>query len=92
MVLLEAGAAGRASVTTDVPGCRDVIEHGVNGLLVPPRDSGALAAGLGELLEDRARRGEMGAAARTIVERNFSTDHVIRRLEDVYRQGAGLTL
>ncbi|MFI5420722.1 MAG: glycosyltransferase family 4 protein, partial [Nitrososphaerales archaeon] len=42
-VLLEAAACGRAIVTTDVPGCRDVVKHGSNGLLVPPKDANSLA-------------------------------------------------
>src|SRR5690606_34931013 len=42
-VLLEAAAAGRPIVSTDVPGCREVVEPGLNGLLVPPRDGAALA-------------------------------------------------
>jgi glycosyltransferase involved in cell wall biosynthesis len=42
-VLLEAASCGRAIVATDVPGCREIVEHGINGLLVPPKDVNSLA-------------------------------------------------
>jgi glycosyltransferase involved in cell wall biosynthesis len=65
-VLLEAAAAGRPVVTTDVPGCRDLVEHEVNGLIVPPNDAPALAAALARLAGDPAAREAGGgwAAAR----------------------------
>src|SRR5579859_5700046 len=62
--LLEAAAAGRAVITTDCPGCRDVVRAGETGLLVPARDAPALAAALRRLLEEPELRGRMGAAAR----------------------------
>ena len=61
-VLVEACGAGRAIVATDVPGCRDVVADGVNGLLVPVHDAAALAAALGTLLADPDLRARMGAA------------------------------
>jgi glycosyltransferase involved in cell wall biosynthesis len=51
--VLEAMSMGRAIVTTDAPGCRATVHHGQNGLLVPVRDSGALAAAMTELAGDR---------------------------------------
>jgi len=63
-VLLEACAAGRAVITTDSPGCRDVVRTGENGLLVPPRDAGALAAAIRRLAEDPEVRRRMGTAGR----------------------------
>lgn len=70
--LLEAAASGRAIVTTDVPGCRDVVEDGVNGVLVPARDARALADATIALLRDRARLTALGAAGRRRAEREFS--------------------
>ena len=64
--LLEACAAGLPIVATDVPGCRDVVTDGVNGLLVPVRSPGALASGLETLIGDRELRRAMGIAAREI--------------------------
>lgn len=77
--LIEAAAAGRAVVTTDVPGCRDAIEPGVSGLLVPVRDSGALAEAIARLLDDPARRAAMGRAGRALAERAFAVEGVVER-------------
>lgn len=70
--LLEAAACGRALVATDAPGCRDVVQDGLNGVLVPPGDASALAEALGRLLKDPALRRRMGAAGRLRVEERFS--------------------
>lgn len=68
--LLEALAMGRPVITTDMPGCREPVEPGVNGWLVPPRDSQALANAMLDALQDRARLVQMaGNARRTAVER-----------------------
>jgi glycosyltransferase involved in cell wall biosynthesis len=84
LVLAEAGACGRACVTTDVPGCRDVIRAGENGWLVPVRDGGALAGAIERALADRselARRGERG---RVIAERDFALDSVLAHTLSIY--------
>ena len=83
--LLEAAAAGRAMVTTDVPGCRHVVDHGVHGLLVPPRNAAALAAAIAELLRDPATMSRMGAAARARAEAEFSIERVTAQTLAVYR-------
>jgi glycosyltransferase involved in cell wall biosynthesis len=76
MTLLEALAAGRAVVTTDVPGCRDAVTDGVEGLLVPPRDPDALARALRRLIEDPELRARLGAAGRERAVREFSSRRV----------------
>lgn len=86
MVLLEAMSMGRAIITTDAPGCRDLVRHGREGLLVPPRDAAALAAAMLELAGDPARVAAMGAAARRRVEEEFDSRAVCGRLLD--RMGA----
>jgi glycosyltransferase involved in cell wall biosynthesis len=70
--LLEAAASGVPLVTTDVPGCRELVPDGETGLLVPPRDPGALAEALERLADDPATRRSMGTAARRMAERRFS--------------------
>lgn len=75
--LIEAAAAGRAIVATDVPGCRDVVCHGETGLLVPPRDVDALAAALRRLIEDAGLRRRLGACGRQAAERRFGLQDVI---------------
>lgn len=85
-VLLEACAAGRAIVTTDIPGCRDVVRHGENGLLVPPRDATALAAAIGQLLEDPQLRTRFGLAARARAEREFGVERVVQAHLELYEE------
>ena len=85
--LLDAAAAGRALVATDVPGCREVVHPGATGLLVPPRDPGALADALDALIRDPARRRAMGAAARRLAEEEFSIARIARDTLRVYEEG-----
>jgi glycosyltransferase involved in cell wall biosynthesis len=70
---LEALATGRPVVTTDAPGCRATVEHGVNGLLVPVRDARALAAACRSLADDAALRARMGEASRARAARFAAT-------------------
>jgi len=83
--LIEAAACGRPVVTTDVPGCRDAIEPGVSGVLVPPRDARSLADAVAALAEDEDLRTRMGAAGRALAERDFGLDRIVRAHLDVYR-------
>jgi len=85
-VLIEAAACGRPIVTTDTPGCREIVRHGINGLLVPPRDSGALAGALLQLLKDPELRRRMGRAGREIAAAEFSLEKVVSETLAVYRQ------
>lgn len=85
-VLIEAAAAGRAIVATDVPGCREIVQHEHSGLLVPPRDASALAAALRRLIEDRVLREHMGRAGRRLAEESFSTERVVAETLDLYRR------
>tara|TARA_R110000824_G_scaffold366730_3_gene555764 strand:- start:23604 stop:25853 length:2250 start_codon:yes stop_codon:yes gene_type:complete len=83
-VLMEAAATGRVVVTTDVPGCRDVVRHERTGLVVPARDATALADAIGDLLSNPEVRRRMGQAAREHAEENFSSTIAIDRLFAVY--------
>jgi glycosyltransferase involved in cell wall biosynthesis len=84
--LIEAAACGRPIVTTDVPGCREVVEHGVNGLLVPPRAPAALAKALRTLAGDCALRREMGRRGRERAVAEFSLDRVVAATLAVYER------
>ncbi len=84
--LLEAAACARAIVATDVPGCREVVRDGENGLLVPPRDPQALAAALEKLLLDPQTRQRMGAAGRALVEKEFAVEKVVDDTMKVFEQ------
>ena len=82
--LLEAAAAGRAVVTTDVPGCRDAIDPGETGLLVPVRDAKALADAIESLARDPEKRRALGAAGRALALRAFDVVDVQRTHVDIY--------
>jgi len=84
--LLEAAASGRAIVTTDVPGCRDVVRQRINGILVAPKDSVGLANAIEELLKDTARRREMGRRGREIAVSEFSQEIVMEQTLALYRE------
>ena len=84
-VLVEAAAAGRAVVTTDVPGCRDAINPNRSGLLVPVCDALALANAIHQLIEDADLRLCMGREGRALAEREFSIEKVIKAHLDIYR-------
>jgi glycosyltransferase involved in cell wall biosynthesis len=72
----EAMAMARPIVTTDVPGCRDTVEEGVNGFLVPVRDGRALAEAMIRFVDDPALIPRMGAASRRIAERDFDVARI----------------
>jgi glycosyltransferase involved in cell wall biosynthesis len=84
-VLAEAGAAARPVVTTDVPGCRAAVRPEETGLVVPPKDAGALADALQRLLEDKSLRRRMGRRGHQFVEENFSMKHVAEKTVQVYQ-------
>ncbi len=84
--LIDAAAAGRAIVTTDVPGCRDAIEEGTTGLLVPPKDSPSLAEAIESLLLDSERRREMGRAGRRLAEARYSIEDVVAQHLAIYAE------
>jgi glycosyltransferase involved in cell wall biosynthesis len=81
---LEAMAAGKPLVATDIPGCREAVIHNVTGLLVPPRDPPALAAALKTLIDDPALRARFGAAARQRAVENFSDAIICAKTISVY--------
>lgn len=80
--ILEAMATGRAVITTDMPGCREPVRPGVNGLLVPPRDPPALASAMQRLLSDPALVRNMGDAARRTAVETYDVDKVNDMLID----------
>lgn len=84
--LLEAAACGLPIVTTDTPGCREVVRDGVNGLLVPVRDVTALAAALGKLIGDPVLRRRMGEQSRLRAESEFAQEAIIAQTLAVYRE------
>ena len=84
-VLIEAAACGRAIVTADVPGCREIVRDGVNGLLVPVRDGAATAAAIRRLIEEPDLRRAFGARGREIALDEFSVERFVAETLAVYR-------
>ncbi len=83
--LIEAAACQKAVVATDVQGCREVVRHEVNGLLVPPRDVESLAAAVTRLCESAELRERMGQAGRAHVLEQLDERIVLRETYAVYR-------
>jgi glycosyltransferase involved in cell wall biosynthesis len=88
--LLEAMAAGRPVVATRVAGIPDVVEHDVNGLLVPARDPAALAAALERLAREPETRARLAAAARATAETRLTWSAAAQAFEESYAQAAAL--
>ncbi len=82
--LLEAAACGLPCVTTDVPGCRDIVVHEKTGLLVPARDAKNLAEALERLIEHAPERQHFGSAGRQMVERGYSNEAISAAILETY--------
>ena len=83
--LIDACAVGRPIVTTLSIGCKDVVDDGVNGFLVPIKDSETLAQKLRILFEDKDRRIQMGKASRARAEKEFSLETVVNKHLEIYQ-------
>jgi glycosyltransferase involved in cell wall biosynthesis len=77
--VLEAMAMGRAILTTDAPGCRETVEDGNNGYMVPVRDSHALADAMLRMMAEPDRLETMGRASRAIAEARYDV-HTVNRV------------
>lgn len=82
--LLEAGASGLALVATDVPGCRSVVDDGLTGLLIPPRDPEALARAMLSLAEDRGPIRRLGQQAQQRVQERFDVSVIEGQIRELY--------
>jgi glycosyltransferase involved in cell wall biosynthesis len=89
LALAEAAASGRACVTTDVPGCRDVMKPGETGWLVPARDPSALADALRAGVTDRAELSRRGSRAAEVARAELGLDMVVRRTHALYDELIG---
>jgi glycosyltransferase involved in cell wall biosynthesis len=85
VALIEAGAAARPAVATDVGGVSDLVVPGT-GLLAPPGDESALAAAITELALSKERRREMGAAARRHVAERYAAKRLLADVDALYTQ------
>jgi len=85
-ILIEAAAMAKPIVATEIAGCMGLVEHGVNGYLVPTHDVAALADAIYRLAVDAEKRTRFGQAGRRIVEQHFSDAIVNAKTIDIYRE------
>ena len=85
-VLIEAAACGRPLIATNVPGCREIVQNGYNGILVPPKNALALADAITKLSKDREMRKRMGRNSRELASINFSAEKVIADYFELYEK------
>lgn len=84
-VLLEAASAQTPIVTTDMPGCREVVTHGDTGLLVPRKNPEAIASAVNSLLSDESLRRKVMEGALSRVHQQFAFEHVVSKYDELYR-------
>jgi len=85
-VLLEAASCGRAIIATDVPGCREIVHNGENGILVQLKNANSLANAIKELINNPEKRKIMGTNGRRLVENEFSEETVVSQTLKVYQE------
>ena len=85
-VLLEAASCGKPIIATDVPGCREIVHDGENGILVLLKNSIALASAIKELIDNSEKRKSMGINGRRLVESEFSEEIVVNQTMKVYQE------
>ena len=90
VAVLEASACGIPVVVTNVGGLPEIVQNGVTGLIVPPKDIGAVAGALEKLIEDEPFRRTLGAAGRKLVLENYEWSENATRMEGVYRALVGV--
>lgn len=84
--LIEACAIGRPIITTDVPGCREVVEDGLNGFLVEKKNATALAHAIEQLILDKNLRQRMGKAGRKRAENLFDVNIVVKQMFEIIEE------
>ena len=82
--LIEAAACGRAIITTDVPGCREIVQDGYNGLLVPKKNAQLLAESILELIKNDSLRNTMGKNGVKLFKENFTIELIVSKHIDLY--------
>lgn len=87
--VLEAGAMGLPSIVTDINGSREIIEHGKNGLIIPPKDADALYEAMRQMMLDTSSREKMAANARPLVASRFEKSFVQNCLMEFYTEIMG---
>ena len=82
--LMEACALGKPIITTDIPGCREIVEEGKNGFVIPTKNSEALAAAMMKYLElDGTQKIQMGHESRRVAIERYDIRYVIMEYEKI---------
>ena len=81
VTLVEAMACGRTVIVTDIPGPRDIVQHGLNGMLFRAADVDTLTALLNKTLKDENLRRDLGASARRTVETSLTFERIVKIYE-----------
>ena len=89
MVILEALAAGKAVIASEVGAIPDVIRHGATGMLVPPGDADALANAVCLLIEDKGARQRLGQTGRELVREGYNFERTVGQYDDLYQRVLG---
>lgn len=82
--LIEAASCGLPLIATDLPGCKEIVIEGINGILVPPKNPGSLAAAIEKLVKNDILREQMGRKSRKLVENKFSKKIVMQQYISIY--------
>ena len=85
-ILIEAAACGRPIITTDAPGCRELVRPGENGLIVPVQDTPALVSALRTLIQNPEMRKAMGAFGRQLAVEEFNIESVVAQYQNIYQE------
>jgi glycosyltransferase involved in cell wall biosynthesis len=85
-VLMEAAACGRPVITTNVAGCRDAVKHNITGMLVPVRNSRALANAIIYLLKNKVKLTQMGKKALLYAKKNFDIKNIVKKNLEIYSE------
>jgi glycosyltransferase involved in cell wall biosynthesis len=85
-ILIEAAASGRPIITTDAPGCRELVRPGENGIVVPAKDTAALTAAMRFLIENPEARKAMGSNNRQLAVQEFSQELVVSQFMTIFRE------
>jgi glycosyltransferase involved in cell wall biosynthesis len=86
----EAGACGRAVITTNIAGGSEIVDNGINGLIVPPLDSEALGRAIEDLMTNKAKLKAMGIEGRKIVENELDNGILLKKLMNAYNGVLGV--
>jgi len=89
-VLLEAAAIGRPLVATDVPGCREIVRDGYNGILIHSKDIDSLYDAIVTLVDDEQMRKKMGKNSRKLIENELSAEIINSQIIELYKKAKNI--